>query len=207
LAGRVDQADIATGEVRESYATDTEPGGVLLKACGNRRASVCPACAETYRRDAWQLISAGLRGGKGPPPTRSPRTQGLFVTFTAPSFGAVHTQRHNTRGELLPCRPRDLDKRCVHDRKVGCRQRHGDGERCLGEPVCPGCFDYQAQVLWNALAPELWRRTTEYTCSPKRTPRFEPGWMSCSGRRRNTDGTRPDRRRQRHPQLDSLRVP
>jgi hypothetical protein len=86
----------------------------------------------------------------------------LFVTFTAPSFGAVHAQRRNRRGELLPCRPRDLDKRCVHGRKVACWKRHGDGERCLGEPVCPGCLDYQAQVIWNALAPELWRRTTEY---------------------------------------------
>jgi hypothetical protein len=37
LAGRVDHADIQTGELREFYSTDTEPGGVLLKACGNRR--------------------------------------------------------------------------------------------------------------------------------------------------------------------------
>jgi hypothetical protein len=161
LAGRIDHADIQTGEVREAYTTHTEPGGVLLKACGNRRASVCPACAETYRRDAWQLISAGLRGGKGTPETVGTHPR-LFVTFTAPSFGAVHTQRRNRRGELLPCRPRDLDKRCAHGRRVGCWKRHGDGERCLGEPVCPGCLDYQAQVLWNALAPELWRRTTEY---------------------------------------------
>jgi hypothetical protein len=29
-----------------------------------------------------------------------------------------------------------------------------------GSPLCPGCYDAQAQVLWNALAPELWRRTT-----------------------------------------------
>jgi hypothetical protein len=161
LAGRIDHADLQTGEVREAYSTDTEPGGVLLKACGNRRASVCPACAETYRRDAWQLIAAGLRGGKGTPDTIGLHPR-LFVTFTAPSFGAVHTQRHNRRGELLPCRPRDLDKRCTHGRKVGCWKRHGTGERCLGEPVCPDCFDYQAQVIWNALAPELWRRTTEY---------------------------------------------
>jgi hypothetical protein len=161
LAGRIDQADIATGEIREDYSTNHEPGGVLLKACGNRRASVCPACAETYRRDAWQLITAGLRGGKGAPATVGSHPR-LFMTFTAPSFGAVHTQRHNRHGELLPCRPRDLDKRCAHGRKVGCWKRHGDGERCLGEPVCPDCLDYQAQVLWNALAPELWRRTTEY---------------------------------------------
>jgi hypothetical protein len=86
----------------------------------------------------------------------------LFVTFTAPSFGAVHTQRHSRRGELLPCRPRDLAKRCAHGRKVGCWKRHGNGERCLGEPICADCLDYQGQVIWNALAPELWRRTTEY---------------------------------------------
>jgi hypothetical protein len=118
LAGRVDQADIQTGEVREAYATDAAPGGVLLKACGNRRESVGPACAETYRRDAWQLIAAGLRGGKGTPATVGLHPR-LFVTFTAPSSGAVHIQRRNRRGELLPCSPRDLDKRCAHGRQVG----------------------------------------------------------------------------------------
>jgi hypothetical protein len=30
----------------------------------------------------------------------------------------------------------------------------------IGEAICPECFDYEGQVLWNALAPELWRRTT-----------------------------------------------
>jgi hypothetical protein len=30
----------------------------------------------------------------------------------------------------------------------------------LGEPLCAACYDAEAQVLWNALAPELWRRTT-----------------------------------------------
>jgi hypothetical protein len=30
----------------------------------------------------------------------------------------------------------------------------------LGEPLCEACYDAPAQVLWNALAPELWRRTT-----------------------------------------------
>jgi hypothetical protein len=134
---------------------------VLLKACGNRRQSVCPACAETYRRDAWQLIPAGLKGGKGTPETVA-QHPGLFATFTAPSFGPVHAQRRNKCGELLPCRPRDLDKRCAHGHPLGCWKRHGTGERCLGEPVCGDCFDHQGQVLWNALAPELWRRTSEY---------------------------------------------
>ncbi|MGH9011865.1 MAG: replication initiator, partial [Acidimicrobiia bacterium] len=34
-----------------------------------------------------------------------------------------------------------------------------DDER-LGEPLCPDCFDYRRAVIWNALATELWRRTT-----------------------------------------------
>jgi hypothetical protein len=29
----------------------------------------------------------------------------------------------------------------------------------VGQPICPDCFDYPAAVLWNACAPELWRRT------------------------------------------------
>jgi hypothetical protein len=41
LAGRVEQADRATGEVRAVYDSDREPDGVLLKACGTRRESRC----------------------------------------------------------------------------------------------------------------------------------------------------------------------
>jgi hypothetical protein len=40
---------------------------VLLKACGTRRESRCPSCAATYRADAYQLLAAGLKGGKGVP--------------------------------------------------------------------------------------------------------------------------------------------
>ena len=48
------------------------PDGVIYKPCGNRRATTCPGCAETYRRDAYHLIRAGLTGGKGVPPTSPP---------------------------------------------------------------------------------------------------------------------------------------
>ena len=30
----------------------------------------------------------------------------------------------------------------------------------LGEPLCPDCYDYTGSVLFNACAPELWRRFT-----------------------------------------------
>ncbi len=156
LTGRIDQADKRTGEIREAYTTEHEPGGVLLKACGNRRASVCPACAETYRRDAWHLIAAGLRGGKGIPETVSEHPR-LFVTFTAPSFGAVHTKRvHPGNGNLLPCHPRNPKTKCEHGRPVACWHRHPEAElRTLGRPLCDDCFDWTGLALWNALAPEL----------------------------------------------------
>jgi hypothetical protein len=74
------------------YSTDWEPNATLLKACGNRRVSVCPSCSATYQADSFQLLAAGLRGGKGLP-ERVARHPRLFVTFTAPSFGPVHSRR------------------------------------------------------------------------------------------------------------------
>jgi hypothetical protein len=160
LAGRVEQADRATGELREVYSTADEPDGTLLKACGTRRASRCPSCAAVYQADAYQLTAAGLQGGKGVPEsvTAHPR---LFVTFTAPSFGLVHTRK--TRGQLvLPCHPYRQGRVCPHGRRAGCWQRHDADDQVLGEPICPDCYDARGQVLWNALAPVLWRYTTTY---------------------------------------------
>jgi replication initiator protein RepSA len=158
LAGRVEQADRATGEVRTVYDSEREPDGVLLKACGTRRESKCPSCAATYRADAYQLLAAGLRGGKGVPETVAGHPR-LFVTFTAPSFGPVHTRKAQGR-LVLPCHPYRQGARCPHGQRAGCWHRHEEDDSRLGEPLCPGCYDAEAQVLWNALAPELWRRTT-----------------------------------------------
>jgi hypothetical protein len=81
LAGRVEHADRTTGEVRTVYDSEREPDGVLLKACGTRRESRCPSCAAVYRADAYQLLAAGLKGGKGVPDTVASHPR-LFVTFT-----------------------------------------------------------------------------------------------------------------------------
>jgi hypothetical protein len=158
LAGRVEHADRTTGEVRQVYTTEGEPDGVLLKACGTRRESRCPSCAAVYRADAYQLLAAGLKGGKGLPETISEHPR-LFVTFTAPSFGRVHTRKAQGR-LVLPCHPYRQGARCPHGNRAGCWHRHDADDPRLGEPLCPGCYDAEAQVLWNALAPELWRRTT-----------------------------------------------
>jgi hypothetical protein len=61
---------------------------------------------------------------------------------------------------VLPCHPYRQGARCPHGNWAGCWHRHDEDDPRLGEPLCPGCYDSQAQVLWNALAPELWRRTT-----------------------------------------------
>jgi hypothetical protein len=158
LVGRVEHADRQTGEVRQVYDSEREPDGVLLKACGTRRESRCPSCAATYRADAYQLLAAGLKGGKGVPETVAEHPR-LFVTFTAPSFGRVHSRKAQGR-LVLPCHPYRQGARCPHGVRAGCWHRHGLDDPPLGEPLCPSCYDAEAQVLWNALAPELWRRTT-----------------------------------------------
>jgi hypothetical protein len=160
LRGTVEHADAATGEVRTAYSTDREPDATLLKACGNRRVSVCPSCSATYQADSFQLLAAGLRGGKGVP-GRVARHPRLFVTFTAPSFGPVHSRR--AQGLLVyPCHPYRQGQRCLHGRRAGCWQRHDEDDPRLGEPLCPRCYQAGAQVLWNALAGRLWSRTTIY---------------------------------------------
>jgi len=160
LAGRIDAVDLATGETRPVYTTAGEPGGVLLTACGNRRESVCLPCSQVYKRDARQLVKAGLAGGKGIPETVAAHPC-VFATFTAPSFGPVHSRRK--RGKtILPCRPRRdaAQRRCPHGRDISCPVRHHENDPRLGRPLCPDCYDYETAVLFNACAGELWRRFT-----------------------------------------------
>jgi hypothetical protein len=83
LRGRIDAIDLATGETAPVYDTSAEPDGVLHVACGNRRESRCPACSQVYKRDARQLVRAGLTGGKGVPESVSAHPC-VFATFTAP---------------------------------------------------------------------------------------------------------------------------
>jgi hypothetical protein len=162
LHGRIEALDRATGELAPVYDTRSEPGGVLHVACGNRRESVCPACSAVYKRDARQLVRAGLAGGKGVPETITAHPC-VFATLTAPSFGPVHSRR--IRGKtVLPCRPRrDTNaRRCPHGHDISCPTRHVEDDPRLGRPMCGDCYDYDAAVLFNAYAGDLWRRFTTY---------------------------------------------
>ncbi|MGI5207739.1 replication initiator [Spirillospora sp. CA-108201] len=164
VRGGVTAADTRTGEVRAEWSSDGEPDGMLLLACGDRRAAVCPSCSRTYRHDTYRLIEAGLRG-------RAPRLAGrvdavpasvaghpaVLATFTAPSFGAVH--RVSGDG---PCRARVGALVCVHAVRRWCDARHGAGDALVGRALCWDCYDYRGHVLWHAAVPELWRRTVIY---------------------------------------------
>ncbi len=156
LRGQVEHWDAATGTLLHRYTTRTEPDGVLRVPCKSRRASRCPSCAETYRVDTFHLIRAGLVGGKGVPASVTAHPC-LFVTLTAPSFGVVHARREKN-GKILPCHPRRDAETCPHGRVLSCTARHGADEDCLGEPLCPDCYDYTGSVLFNAVAPLLWKR-------------------------------------------------
>jgi hypothetical protein len=158
VRGRVDHIDGATGELLHRYTSVHEPGGVLPIACKTRRASQCPPCAEVYRADTYQLIRAGLTGGKGVPDTVTTHPC-VFVTLTAPSFGPVHACREKD-GRVLRCHPRRGNRTCPHGNRLSCTEKHAPDDDRLGDPLCPDCYDYAGSVLFNACAPELWRRFT-----------------------------------------------
>jgi len=143
LDGHRTEVHPATGEILRHLDSADLPAGHLLMRCGNRRTTRCPACAEIYRRDTYQLISAGLRGGKTVPETVASHPR-VFATFTAPSFGPVHNR---------PTRP---GSKAVQ--RCRCGHAHGEGDARLGSPLDPERYDYQGAVLWNAHAPVLWSR-------------------------------------------------
>jgi Replication initiator protein, pSAM2 len=163
LTGRIDAIDRATGEIATIYDTTNEPGAVLRIPCGNRREDICPPCSEVYKGDARQIIRAGLTGGKGIPESVAAHPC-VFATLTAPGFGPVHTIRTGRAGRKFACCPRRdaHQRRCPHGRDISCPRRHHENDPQLGTPMCPECYDYTGHVLFNALAPELWRRFTIY---------------------------------------------
>ncbi|MEU4094878.1 replication initiator protein RepSA [Streptomyces sp. NPDC026673] len=141
LTGWTLTKDKVSGETLHHYSTENEPGGRLRIACGNRRASRCPACAWTYAGDTYHLIRAGLAGDQRrdiPGTVRDhPR---VFATLTAPSFGRVHNRPGTGR-----CR---------------CGTRHAADDSALGTALDPTTYDYAGAVLFNNHAGQLWQRFT-----------------------------------------------
>jgi hypothetical protein len=176
LTGTITAIDRATGQSADVFKTWTEfevpaaPGFTdtvrvddpLYVDCGNRREEICPHCSQVYKRDARQVVLSGLSGGKGVPGSVAEHPC-VFATFTAPSFGPVHTRRERG-GKVLPCRPRrDANKRaCPHGRDISCNMRHSPDDPRLGRPMCPDCYQYEHAVTFNAGAPKVWQRFVTY---------------------------------------------
>ncbi|MFJ9816561.1 replication initiator [Streptomyces sp. NPDC101151] len=154
LSGSTVTRDALTGELISSYSTAGEPGERLAVRCRNRRSSVCQPCSYLHAGDTYQLIRAGLSGGKNVPDVVRDQPR-LFVTLTAPSFGSVHRFLDGER-----CRPRRDGGECEHGLPVGCGLVHAEDDAALGCPLCPHCYDHVAHVLWHAHAGRLWDRFT-----------------------------------------------
>ncbi|MGH9062765.1 MAG: replication initiator, partial [Acidimicrobiales bacterium] len=157
LSGATVTVDQGTGEVHSMFTSDDQPDRLLLKSCGQRRATSCPSCSAVYRVDAFHLVAAGLRGGKGVREEVASHPA-VFLTLTAPSFGPVHSFREHD-GRPRTCRPQGQGC-CPHGHPKRCLAIHKTDDPAVGEPICPECFDCQGAVVWNALTSELWRRTT-----------------------------------------------
>ncbi len=153
LRGQLSTVDPHTGVSEAVWSTTGQPGQVLMVACGNRRASRCPACADTYRGDTFHLIRSGLVGGDKGVPEHVRSHPRVFATLTAPSFGAVH-RGPNASGKAVVCHPRRTG--------TACYRRHGAEDPLIGQPLDPGAYDYDGHVLWNNHAGQLWSRFTVY---------------------------------------------
>jgi hypothetical protein len=163
----------------------------VLARCKNRRASVCPSCSDLYAADTWQVVTAGICGGRHGMPQSIAAHPAVFVTLTAPSFGAVHGVRASASGGARRChRPAlglgdtedhrktargsaaPLYRRCVHGKPLWCSVIHDTKDNSLGQPLCAQCYDYAGHVLFSWWAPELWRR---FTIAVRRGLRAELG--------------------------------
>jgi hypothetical protein len=174
-----------TAEIIGHRSTTAMPDMAIYKACGNRRHTLCPSCARTYQADAFQLLRAGLIGGKGVPDTVA-KHPAVFATLTAPGFGTVHTRHVKVhtcaRKDRCTCRPEPCHARrntglCEHGRPAVCWRRHAITDSELGRPLCLDCYDHDRHAVFNAFAGTLWHRTKQaierylaHLCRTRRIP-------------------------------------
>ena len=156
------------------------------KACGNRREAVCPPCAERYRQDAYHLIAAGLRGGKGVPDSDRPSTPRCSSTLTAPSFGAGAHARRSARTGSRGAAGRGATRRSA---RTACgspaRAVHDEGDRVpRGAAVPATASTTTAAVMWNNTLGELWRLHDDLRAARDGAAGGDDAGARCSSRSR-----------------------
>ena len=151
-----------TGEVLGCYDSAAEPDGVAYVRCGNRRASVCPSCSHEYKGDVWHVLMAGAAGGIKDVPDTVAAHPLVFATFTAPSFGPVHTAKKPGRPGSRRCTPRSGDRRqlCPHGRPLWCMTIHDHTDAVDRAAALCRLLRLPGHLVWQWWAPELWRRFT-----------------------------------------------
>ncbi len=131
---------------------------------------MCPSCSDLSAADTWQLVTAGVCGGRHGMPQSIASHPAVFVSLTASSFGAVHGMRAGACGGARRChRPAPMGfgdgeglvyRRCVHGNSLWCNAAHDTHGNSLGQPLCVECYDYLGHVVFSWWAPGLWRRFT-----------------------------------------------
>jgi hypothetical protein len=134
LRGASYAADAATGVVVREFNQYLRAGRSVADAVRESPRARVPGLFGGLRGDAFQIVAAGLRGGKGVPESVVGHPW-VFATFTAPSFGPVHTIRDTGDGKKLVCRPRARGETCRHGRSLACNARHAEDDPCLGEAI------------------------------------------------------------------------
>ena len=160
LHGRVDHIDGGTGELLHRYTTVHEPGGVLLDRLQDPPRLPLPALRRGLPRRHLPAHPRGPdrrqrrpRHGRRPPvPVRHPHRAVIRPGPRPPG--------ERRPGPALPTAPqRQAPARTAST--SSCNEQHatpttpGSARR-----VCADCYDYTGAVLFNASAPELWRRFT-----------------------------------------------
>ena len=152
LMGHTITRDAASGAVVHAFYSADLPFGVLMLPCRNRREQVCLPCSLMHNGDSYQIVKAGIVGGKGVPIQVNDHPR-AFVTVTAPGFGPVH--RISDSGL---CHPQRDAPRCEHEVSRACWARHQETDPLMGSPLCAACYDYAGAVVWNASSTGLWWR-------------------------------------------------
>ena len=114
----------------------------MLAPCGNRRATVCPACSDRYAADAFHLLRAGLAGDdtKNVPATVTEHPR-AFLTLTAPVVRAgAHPHPHPARARHpVPLRRAPPPRRPAHRHRARPGQLRLRRARCCGRPTPGRC--------------------------------------------------------------------
>lgn len=148
--------DTATGEL----SSQSE----VIKACGTRRASICPSCSLVYQRDAFSVVRSGITSEGGE------QVALTFLTLTAPGskqFGRTHSRRTKWSKK----------KRQYVHYGCECGKWHEEGASILGQPLDLLTYDYEGAAAWNAASSRLFSVTIQklarmvYGVDEKGTPK------------------------------------